>query len=82
MTQLNLPLTSLSRETQRGAIYEWLYLRGEEGGTDAEIQAALTLPGDTERPRRGELQAMGMIVDSGRKRRTQFNRLATIWIAK
>lgn len=36
--------------------------------TDREIQRILDMPGDTERPRRGELVAMGLVVDTGERR--------------
>lgn len=36
--------------------------------TDKEIQRILDMPGDTERPRRGELVAMGRVVDTGERR--------------
>lgn len=81
MTQLTLELHQQPRHTQRGAIYEWLTLQGEHGATDEEIQNALRLPGDTERPRRQELQKLGMVVDSERKRMTKHMRPATVWVA-
>lgn len=36
--------------------------------TDKELQALLGMAGDTERPRRGELVAMGRVVDTGERR--------------
>jgi predicted ArsR family transcriptional regulator len=36
-------------------------LRGTPGLTDEEIQAALGLPGNTERPRRRELESAGLL---------------------
>ena len=49
------------------------------GATDGEIQDALDMGGDTERPRRWELQKAGMIVDSGMRRRTRSMRMARVW---
>jgi hypothetical protein len=51
------------------------------GATDAEIQAALDMSGDTERPRRRELQQAGFIVDSGNVRATPSGRAAVVWVA-
>lgn len=38
------------------------------GKTDKQMQEILSLSGDTQRPRRGELVAMGRVVDSGERR--------------
>lgn len=81
MVQLALTLSRESRDTQRSAIYAWLLERGNDGATDADIQAALNLSGDTERPRRLELQAAGKVEDSGRRVKTQYGRQATVWVA-
>lgn len=51
-----------------------------EGATDEEIATALGLDGNTERPRRRELQLAGLIHDSGRRRKTTTGRLATVWL--
>lgn len=51
------------------------------GCTDEELMAALDLSGNTERPRRRELQLMGRVVDSGRTRPTQSGKQATVWEA-
>lgn len=39
------------------------------------------MSGDTERPRRRELQAAGFIADSGRTRLTPAGRAAVVWTA-
>lgn len=36
--------------------------------TDKEIQSILNMSGDTQRPRRGELVAMGRVVNTGQRR--------------
>lgn len=51
------------------------------GATDEEIQCALSIPGNTERPRRRELEAAGLIKDSGLRRVTAANREAIVWVA-
>lgn len=50
------------------------------GATDFEIQIALGWDGNTERPRRLELQRAGRIKDSGRKRETPLGGKATVWV--
>jgi hypothetical protein len=65
----------------RARVLEYLVGRGPTGGTDEEIQSALGLSGDTERPRRRELQQAGLVVDSGQVRPTSSGRLAVAWIA-
>ena len=65
----------------RQAVLAFILGRGADGATDAEIQAALSLAGDTERPRRWELQRASLIADSGQRRRTRTGRKAVVWIA-
>ena len=50
------------------------------GVSDDEIQSGLEISGSTERPRRVELQKLGLVVDSGRRRATASGRMAVIWI--
>lgn len=47
--------------------------------TDEEIMDALDMGGNTERPRRRELELMGRIIDSGETRLTRSRRLAVVW---
>lgn len=54
--------------TQRRKVLDHIDRCGYEGATDAELQAALDLSGNSERPRRIELVDAGLIVDSGRRR--------------
>jgi hypothetical protein len=65
----------------RAKVFEYVKGRGAAGATDAEIQAALDMSGDTERPRRRELQQAGFIGDSGQVRQTPSGRAAVVWIA-
>ena len=52
---------------------------GDVGGTDEEIQRALDMNPNTERPRRIELVRKGLVMDSGLRRKTQSKRMATVW---
>jgi hypothetical protein len=47
--------------------------------TDEEIMSALDMNGNTERPRRRELELMGKIEDSGKTRLTRSGRTAVVW---
>jgi hypothetical protein len=51
----------------------------DKPSTDEEIMSALDMNGNTERPRRRELELMGKIEDSGKTRRTKSGRDAVIW---
>jgi hypothetical protein len=65
--------------TLRELVFKFLCSVG--GATDEEIQLALDMPGNTERPRRRELQMAGKVFDSGTKRLTKTGRLAVVWVA-
>jgi hypothetical protein len=54
----------------------------EYGCTDEEIQTQLGMAGSTQRPRRTELVSAGLVVDSGRTRRTASGRQAIVWRVK
>ena len=67
--------------TLSAEVFGFIISTGERGATDAEIQRGLHLSGDTERPRRRALQQRGLIIDSGRRRKTPSGREAVVWIA-
>jgi hypothetical protein len=48
--------------------------------TDEEIQSVLRLNPSTQRPRRIELVNQGLVVDSGRTRKTKSGRNAVVWM--
>ena len=69
----------IAASTLRAQVFN--HLRGEEGGaTDDEMQVSLAMNPSTQRPRRRELQLKGLVVDSGKKRKTRSNRQAVVWI--
>jgi len=70
------PIPSTSRER----VVALIELRGAHGATDEELHRILNLDPSTERPRRRELQLAGLVVDSGRQRKTASGRKATVWI--
>ena len=55
-------------------------LEHPQGCTDEELTIKSGLRSDTERARRNELTAIGLVADSGRRRRTSAGRLAVVWI--
>jgi hypothetical protein len=54
---------------------------GSGGLTDEEIEDALGIGGNTERPRRKELEEAGLILDSGATRPTSTGKAAIVWVA-
>ena len=55
--------------------------QGEQGATDQEVQQALGLSGDTERPRLWELKHCGFVRDSGTRRRSPSGRPVRVYVA-
>jgi hypothetical protein len=55
--------------TQRRRVLEYVASRREHGATDLELQQALALSGNSERPRRIELVEAGWLIESGLRRR-------------
>lgn len=68
-------------ETLRRQVLHRLILLGSSGATDEELQMFLVMNPSTERPRRIELVEMGLVKDSGRRRRTLSGRNAVVWVA-
>jgi hypothetical protein len=74
-----LTLSESRRATLRAAVLR--YLVAHDGATDEEMQLALGMNGNTQRPRRCELLEAGLVIDSGLRRPTRNGRKATVWIA-
>lgn len=66
-------------ENLRIEVLKYLGRCGERGATDEEIQLALGMKGNTERPRRRELEKAGAIRSSG-TRKTRSGRSAAVWV--
>lgn len=64
----------------RARVYGYLQFVGSTGATDEEMQDALNMVGNTQRPRRTELVDAGKVRDSGLKRKTKANRGAVVWV--
>jgi hypothetical protein len=58
------------------------YCSYSNGMTDDEMQVALAMNPSTQRPRRVELVAMRLVVDSGMKRKTRGGEDAVVWRVK
>lgn len=69
-----------SAPTQRLRVWREIEHRKHYGATDEELQIALKMNPNTERPRRQELQKMYMVKHSGRTRPTSSGRQAIVWI--
>ena len=70
-----------SARTLRAKVLWHLVAVGPVGATDEEIQRALDMNANTERPRRIELVEAGRVISSGRTRKTNAGRTATVWVA-
>lgn len=71
--------TSATRD--RARILRLICTSGALGMTDDEGQRELGIIAQTYTPRRGELVAAGLVVDSGKRRKTQRGRPAAVWVA-
>jgi len=64
---------------QRMKVLAFLQSQAAIGATDEQIQLALDLTGNSERPRRKELETLDLIEDSGDVRPTVAGRAAVVW---
>ena len=62
-------------------VLQYVLAQREKGATDEEIAEATKLRESTARARRVELRDLGVIVDSGQRRKTRSRRLAIVWRA-
>lgn len=62
--------------TLRGQVFRAICA---EPGTDEELQNRLAMRPNTQRPRRVELVALDLVVDSGKTRAGVSGRSATVW---
>jgi hypothetical protein len=67
--------------TLRRQVLVALVEAGHRGMTDDEMQRELSMQGSTQRPRRIELQAAGLVGDLGERRPTASGRAAVVWHA-
>ncbi len=67
-------------QTLRAYVLTHIRSMGDHGATDEAIQRALDMNPSTQRPRRIELVAAGLVRDSGQTRRTASGRSAVAWV--
>ncbi|MBX3408127.1 MAG: hypothetical protein KF869_15335 [Phycisphaeraceae bacterium] len=65
---------------QRADVLGVILKAGAFGATDAEIELITGIRAQSVSPRRGELRRLGLIVDSGRRRKTPRGRDAAVWV--
>lgn len=68
------------RATLKARVFAAIAICGAEGATDEEVQDALGMPGNTERPRRGELVDKGFIVAAPFTRKTRAGLDAVVYV--
>lgn len=68
--------------TLRARVLAFIMQQGAHGATDDEAEAVLGIKPQTYTPRRGELVALELVVDSGRRRPTSSGRSAVVWVAR
>lgn len=67
--------------TQRYRVLAHLRDMEDCGATDEELQRFIPMSANSQRPRRQELVKAGLVVDSGRTRKTAAYFDAVVWIA-
>ena len=70
------PITGESRL----AVYHFIEDCGSWGATLEEIQQGTGMKDNTVRPRRKELEEMGAVVDSGKRRKNEGGRDVIVWV--
>ncbi len=69
-----------TKDTQRQRVYEAIRDSGRNGMTDDQMQEDLGIEGNSQRPRRRELQALGRIKVADFRRLTRSGRTAVVWV--
>ena len=66
--------------SQAARVHAFIESQGERGATDKEIQAALKMPGDSQRPRRVWLRDHGFIKLNGEPSENVVRNRCTVWV--
>ena len=69
-----------STDVMRAKVAQFIRRRKKKGATDEEVQDALDMNGNTQRPRRWELIEEGFVKDSGTRRSTRALRSSIVWV--
>lgn len=67
--------------TQRRKVYDFIEIKGSFGCTAEEGMAALNMPQNSFAPRRRELEDLGLLIDGGETRKTNFGKDAIVWLS-
>lgn len=70
-----------AHEALKAQVHAHIRSCGPMGCTDEECQQALSMGGNTQRPRRVDLRDEGRVVKSGLRRKGSSGRSCTVWIA-
>ncbi len=65
---------------KRAKVRAHIEAQGEKGATDDEIEVALGFPHQSASARRRELVLLGLVKDSGVRRKTRNGRWAKVWV--
>lgn len=65
----------------RQRVLEHLVEQGRRGSTDEEAELALGIKPQSYTPRRRELVKLGIVIDSGERRKTEAGRSAVVWVS-
>lgn len=69
-----------SVNSQTSRVLDFLKSQGDHGASDKELQAALNMPGDSQRPRRVWLRDHGFIVAKGEPEEIVLRDGSTVWV--
>ena len=68
--------------TLRWKVWKWIHWCATNGATDDECQKMLHMDPSTQRPRRIELEKVGLVIKTDRTRPTRSGRHAAVYVAK
>lgn len=66
----------------KALVFAFLVGRGPDGATDQEMQLGLGLHANSQAPRRVELQREGVVVNTGKRRKTTSGHTAIVWAVR
>ena len=68
-------------KTQRKLVLSFIRYQHSYGATDSEVQEALNMSGDAQRPRRWQLEKDGLVIRTKNTRKTPKGRNASVFVA-
>lgn len=70
------------RARMKGLVFAFLVGRGADGATDQEMQLGLGLHANSQAPRRVDLVREGVVVNTGKRRKTSSGHTAIVWAVR